>query len=112
MSWQNIVKQMGFGKHPANLNDSYDNILYWGITFDELGWLGAHDAWFYFGKPHKWQPEYEIMLDVMRYVDENLQDEVGDYDDPLAISEYLYDEGVRGGADEWEKWLKDKQKGE
>tara|TARA_R110002020_G_scaffold154630_3_gene334682 strand:+ start:7900 stop:8238 length:339 start_codon:yes stop_codon:yes gene_type:complete len=112
MSWQNIVKQMGFGKHPANLNDSYDNILYWGITFDELGWLGVHDAWFYFGKPHKWQYEYEIMLNVMRYVDENLQDEVGDYDDPLAISEYLYDEGVRGGADEWEKWLKEKQKGE
>ncbi len=112
MSWQNIVKQMGFGKHPANLNDSYDNILYWGITFDELGWLGVHDAWFYFGKPYKWQYEYEIMLNVMRYVDENLQDEVGDYDDPLAISEYLYDEGVRGGADEWEKWLKEKQKGE
>ena len=103
---------MGFGKHPANLNDSYDNILYWGITFDELGWLGVHDAWFYFGKPYKWQYEYEIMLNVMRYVDENLQDEVGDYDDPLAISEYLYDEGVRGGADEWEKWLKEKQKGE
>ena len=103
---------MGFGKHPANLNASYDNILYWGITFDELGWLGVHDAWFYFGKPYKWQYEYEIMLNVMRYVDENLQDEVGDYDDPLAISEYLYDEGVRGGADEWEKWLKEKQKGE
>ena len=111
MSWENIVKQMGFGKHPANLNDSYDNILYWGITFDELGWLGAHDAWFYFGKPHKWQSEYEIMLNVMRYVDENLQDEVGDYDNPLAISEYLYDEGVVS-ADEWEKWLKEKQKGE
>ena len=104
MSWKNSIKK---ATNPKNLNESYDNVLYWGQIFDEIGWLGAHDAWFYFGKPHKWQPEYEIMLNVMRYVEENMKDEIQHYDDPLAISEYLHDDGYNS-ADEWKRWLDEK----
>lgn len=110
MDWTEILKRQPY---PAHLNESYDNILYWGRIFDELGWLGPHDAWYYFGNPHKWQPEYDVMLDVMQYIEENLQEEVGDYDDPLAISSYLYDEGVAfGGADDWQKWLNERKEDE
>ena len=104
MSWKNSIKK---ATNPKNLNESYDNVLYWGQIFDEIGWLGSHSAWDYFSKPHKWQPEYEIILDVMRYIEENMKDEIEYYDDPLSISEYLYDEGYTS-ADEWKRWLEEK----
>lgn len=99
LSWENRLQK---AKLPPKINSSYENVIYIGKFLDNIGVIG-HDGgetvWYYLEKSHKWQPEYEIILQGLDFIKD---------DDLGALEEYM-DENSLYSLEELESHIQERE---